>query len=269
MSADKYTAETVTWVKTWVPGKLFSFRTTRDQGFRFVPGQFARLGVAKPDPSAADGSGSTIVWRAYSIVSAPYDEHLEFFSIVVDGGEFTSELEKLGEGDTIYVDKTAFGFLTTAAFPTGKDLWMLSSGTGLAPFISVLLDLQVWDDYEHLIVVHSVRTAEELAYRETIEGLADHPYFGEMVAANPHKLIYLPSITREIVPGALNGRITTLIETGELERRAGVALDPERGRVMLCGNPEMVSDLRHLLASRGFAASRRGRPGNLAVENYW
>ncbi len=269
MSSDKYTDEAITWVKTWVPGKLFSFRTTRDRAFRFVPGQFARLGLRRADPGAADGSGTSIVWRAYSIVSAPYDEFLEFFSIVVPGGEFTSELEKLKEGDTIYVDRTAFGFLTTAAFPQGKDLWMLSSGTGLAPFISVLLDLQVWEEYEHLILVHSVRTEEELAYRDTIEAFKNHEYFGEILRENPGKLIYLPSITRETVPGTLNARITTLIESGELERQAGLPLDPERGRIMLCGNPEMVTDLRKLLSTRGFAASRRGKPGNLAVENYW
>ncbi|MPS29334.1 MAG: ferredoxin--NADP reductase [Alcaligenaceae bacterium] len=269
MSEKKYTVETVTWVKTWVPHKLFSFRTTRSPGFRFVPGQFARLGVERPDPDAEDGSGRRIAWRAYSIVSAPYDDFLEFFSIVVPDGEFTGALEHLREGDKLYVDKTNFGFLTTAAFPSGKDLWMLASGTGLAPFVSVLQDLEVWETYDHLIVVHSVRTAEELVYRDTIEGLRDHEVFGEFCREQPGKLIYLPSVTREHVPGALDGRITTLIANGELERRAGVTLDPSRSRIMLCGNPEMVSDLRKLLADRGFGASRRGKPGNLAVENYW
>ncbi len=269
MSSDKYTTETVTWVKTWVPHKLFSFRTTRAPGFRFVPGQFARLGLRRADPTAKDGSGTSIAWRAYSIVSASYDDFLEFYSIVVPDGEFTSELERLHEGDTIYVEKNSFGFLTTAAFPSGKDLWMLSSGTGLAPFISVLYDLDVWDTYDHLIVVHSVRTADELAYRETIEGLRTHEYFGEFCRAQPDKLIYLPSATREEVPGALSSRITTLLANGELERQAGVTLAPEHSRVMLCGNPDMVTDIRKLLTARGFGTSRRGKPGNLAVENYW
>ncbi len=269
MSSDKYTTETITWVHNWVPDKLFSFRTTRDRGFRFVPGQFARLGLRRADPAAKDGTGASIVWRAYSIVSSTYDEYLEFFSIVVPDGEFTGELARLREGDTIYVEKNSFGFLTTAAFPQGKDLWMLSSGTGLAPFISVLYDLDVWENYEHLVVVHSVRTAEELVYRDTIEGLRNHEYFGELCRDHPHKLIYLPSVTREHVPGAMGERITSLIRSGELERRAGLALDPERSRVMLCGNPAMVTDLRAELATRGFGASRRGKPGNLAVENYW
>lgn len=269
MSSDKYTTETVSWVKTWVPGKLFSFRTTRDRAFRFVPGQFARLGLRRDDPQAKDGSGSSIVWRAYSIVSAAHDEYLEFYSIVVPGGEFTGELEHLREGDPIYVEKTAYGFLTTAAFPEGEDLWMLSSGTGLAPFISVLQDLPVWETYRHLVVVHSVRCAEELVYRDVIEGLCEHEYFGEFCREQPRKLIYLASVTREHVAGTLDQRITTLVESGQLEREAGVTLDPARSRVMLCGNPNMVSDLRKALSPRGFAASRRGKPGNLAVENYW
>src|SRR5690606_8734276 len=128
MAEDKYTIETITWVHTWVPGKLFSFRCTRDRGFRFEPGQFARLGVK---PAGSD----EIVWRAYSMVSSSYDEHLEFFSIVVEGGLFTGALEHLRVGDTVYVDKTAYGFLTTERFAHDvehkRSLWMLSSGTGL------------------------------------------------------------------------------------------------------------------------------------------
>ncbi|GAA4327985.1 ferredoxin--NADP reductase [Pigmentiphaga soli] len=261
MSQDKYTAETITWVRTWVPGKLFSFRTTRDRAFRFAPGQFARLGLRREDGEA--------VWRAYSIVSATHDDFLEFFSIVVPGGEFTSRLEHMREGDPILVEKTAYGFLTTAAFPQGEDLWMLASGTGLAPFLSVLQDLEVWDSYRHLILVHSARTAEELAYRDMIEGLREHEYFGALCREQPGKLVYLPSVTREHVAGALDRRITALLADGTLERAAGVALDPSRSRVMLCGNPAMVADLRKELAGRGFGASRRGKPGNLAVENYW
>ncbi|MCK9508524.1 MAG: ferredoxin--NADP reductase [Pigmentiphaga sp.] len=264
-STDKYTTETVTWVHTWVPHKLFSFRITRPASYRFTPGQFSRLGVRTRNAQGEE----TIAWRAYSVVSSPYDEELEFFSIVVPDGEFTSQLEKLKPGDPIFIDKQSFGFLTTAAFPSGDDLWMLSSGTGLAPFISVLHDLEVWETYRHLIVVHSVRGVEELAYQETIEGLRTHEVFGEWCREQPDKLIYVPSITREPVPGMANARITTLLETGELEQRAGVTLDPARSRVMLCGNPEMVQDLRDLLKTRGFATTRRGIAGNLAVENYW
>lgn len=264
-SPDKYTAERITWIHTWVPDKLFSFRTTRYQGYRFTPGQFARLGVKKADPHAKDGSGFRIVWRAYSIVSANYDEHLEFYSIVVPGGEFTSELAHLKEGDTIYVEKMNYGFLTTDRFEQGKDLWMLSSGTGLAPFISILYDLKTWEDYEKLILVHSVREENELAYRDVIDGFRTHEYFGEFA----DKLVYVPTVTRHRIPGCLDARITTLVANGGLEDFARVPFDPQRSRIMLCGNPDMVDDIRKLFAARGYTTSRRGQPGNLAVENYW
>lgn len=264
---DKYTRETITWVHTWVPGKLFSFRCTRDRGFRFEPGQFARLGV---QPAGSD----EIVWRAYSMVSTSYHEYLEFFSIVVDGGLFTGTLEHLQVGDTIYVDKTAYGFLTTERFAHdvehARSLWMLASGTGLAPFLSILSDLPVWEQYNKLVLVHSVRTPEELAYADDIRALSRHEVFGEYFASDPQRLIYLPIVTRApSTQGMLNERITTLLDDGRLEQAAGLPLDPATACVMLCGNPQMVTDLRGRLQDRGFRAPRRGKPGNLAVENYW
>lgn len=254
--SDKYTVERITEVRGWTP-HLFSFKTTRYRGYRFEPGQFARLGLPKEDGS--------IVWRAYSIVSASYDEHLEFYSIVVPGGEFTSRLSALEAGDEIYVEKMAYGFLTTARFEGGKDLWMLSTGTGLAPFISILYDFAVWEHFDNLVLVHGVRHRDELAYEELIRGLADHELFGETV----HKLRYVQAVTREQVPGALQGRITTLVESGALERETGIPLDHDRSRIMICGNPEMVEDSRKLLTGRGFQLSRRGKPAHLAVENLW
>lgn len=266
MAEEKYTLETITWVHTWVPGKLFSFRCTRNPGFRFEPGQFARLGVK---PAGSD----EIVWRAYSMVSSSYHEYLEFFSIVVEDGLFTSTLETLRPGDSIYVDKTAYGFLTTERFAhnvTGsRTLWMLASGTGLAPFISILYDLNVWDTFGRLVLVHSVRTPEELAYADNIAELANNEVFQPYFAKDAKRLQYVPVVTR--TPGftSLNQRITTLLDNGELERAVGETLDPEAACVMLCGNPEMVSDLRARVQDRGFRAPRRGMPGNLAVENYW
>jgi ferredoxin--NADP+ reductase len=243
-------------VQTLTPS-LFTLRTTRDAGFRFRAGQFARLGVTKAD-------GST-VWRAYSMVSAPYDEHLEFFSIVVPEGEFTSELSRLKEGDTLMVDKTAFGFLTLDRFTDGRDLWLLATGTGLAPFLSILQDLEVWQRFERIILVYSVRQAAELAYQPLIDDLKNRDYL-EGVA---DKLLYIPVVTREEVPGALHGRITTLIENGELERAAGLELTPEHSRVMLCGNPQMIDDTRAVLKKRDMNLSLTRRPGQVAVENYW
>jgi len=259
--SDKYTVETITQIHTWVPDKLFSLRTSRPPQYRFIAGQFARLGVAK----SADDPAS-IAWRAYSIVSAPYDEHLEFYSIVVPGGEFTSELSRLRVGDSLYLERMNYGFLTTDRFECGKDLWLLSSGTGLAPFVSILYDLKTWEDYERVILVHSVREPEELAYRQLIESMGQHEYLGEFAA---ERLRYVPIVTRVPTPGALGKRITELVDSGELERFAETPFDHDRTRIMLCGNPDMVEDLRKTFTGRGFTVSKRGRPGHLAVENYW
>ncbi|QKV62407.1 ferredoxin--NADP reductase [Pseudomonas sp. 43A] len=255
-SVENFTCQTLLDVKPLTPS-LFTLRTTRDAGFRFRAGQFARLGVIKAD-------GST-VWRAYSMVSSPFDEHLEFFSIVVPGGEFTSELSRLEVGDTLLVDRQAFGYLTLDRFVDGRDLWLLSTGTGVAPFLSILQDFDVWERFARIILVYSVREARELAYQSLIAGLAQRDYLTEHI----HKLQFIPTVTRESHPGALAGRITTLIENGELESAAGVELSAEHSRVMLCGNPQMIDDTRALLKKRHMSLSLTRRPGQVAVENYW
>lgn len=255
-SEEKFTRETLLDVRPWSP-TLFSLRTTRDAGFRFRAGQFARLGVQK-----ADGS---LVWRAYSMLSAPHDEHLEFFSIVVPGGEFTSELSRLKEGDQLLVEKQAVGYLTLDRFIDGRDLWLIGTGTGLAPFLSILQDFEVWQRFERVVLVYSARSQTELAYQELIAGLMQRDYLAEYA----DKFIYVPIVTREEVPGALHGRVTKLIENGELEQRVGLALTPERSRVMLCGNPQMIDDCRAVLKTRDMQLSLTRRPGAVAVENYW
>ena len=256
ISDEKFTRQTLIDVQPLTPN-LFTLRATRDPGFRFRAGQFARLGVTRAD-------GST-VWRAYSMVSSPFDEFLEFFSIVVPGGEFTSELSRLGVGDTLLVDRQAYGYLTLDRFVDGRDLWLLSTGTGLAPFLSILQDFEVWEKFERIILVYSVRETRELAYQDLVAGLAQREYLSEFA----HKLQLINTVTREQHPGALNGRITTLIENGELERAAGVALTPEHSRVMLCGNPQMIDDTRRLLKERDMHLSLSRRPGQVAVENFW
>lgn len=257
MSAeDKYTAEKITEITPWATN-LFSFKLTRFTGYRFIPGQFSRLGLKKEDGS--------IVWRAYSIVSASYDEYLEFFSIVVPDGEFTSRLAQLKVGDEVLVEKMNYGFLTTSRFEQGKDLWMLSTGTGLAPFISILYELDTWNDYENIVLAYSVRESKEFAYIETIESLKSHEYFGEYA----HKLKFVPIVTREEFPGALSKRIPALLESGDLEAAVGIKLDQERSRIMICGNPEMVDDTRKWFVEKGYTVSRRSKPGHLALENLW
>jgi ferredoxin--NADP+ reductase len=265
MGADNATVETLTSHHTWVPGKLFSFATTRPADFTFTAGQFARLGLARP---TADG-GTEMVWRAYSIASSPLAPELEFFSIVVPEGPFTTGLVELGVGDTIHVDPVAYGFLTTDRFAPGEDLWLISSGTGLAPFLSILQDHAIWQQYQRVVVVHSVREVEELAYRIDIEHFATHPNFAPYFAQQPDRLRYVPVVTRAQDGDMLNARVQTLLEDGRLEARAGLTLDPARSRVMLCGNPDMLKTLRAQLGERGFKPSRRGEAGNLAVENYW
>jgi len=255
-SAEKFTQQTILDVTPLTPS-LFTLRTTRDPGFRFRAGQFARLGVTKAD-------GST-VWRAYSMVSSPHDEFLEFFSIVVPGGEFTSELNRLEIGDTLLVERQAFGFLTLDRFVDGRDLWLLASGTGIAPFLSILQEPEVWQRFAQVRLLYSVRHAEEQVYRELIAGLCSREYLADYA----HKFIYIPVVTREQVPGALNGRITALIENGELEHAAGIELSSEHSRAMLCGNPQMIDDTRKLLKARDMQLSLSRRPGQVAVENYW
>lgn len=255
-SDEKFTRQTLTQVETLTPN-LFTLRTTRDPGFRFRAGQFARLGVRK-----ADGS---VAWRAYSMVSAPHDEFLEFFSIVVPGGEFTSELSRLQVGDELLVDRQAFGFLTLDRFPDGRDLWLIGTGTGLAPFLSILQDLEAWERFERIVLVYSARHANELAYQSLIRELPDR----EWLEGAKEKLVYVPIVTREAVPGALGERVTTLIENGGLEAAAGLALEPEHSRIMLCGNPEMIDDTRAVLKARGMHLALTRRPGQVAVETYW
>jgi ferredoxin--NADP+ reductase len=253
----KYTRQTVTQIHTWVPDKLFSLRVTRDDAYTFLPGQFARVGL----PGADDPNGPPTLWRAYSMVSAPHESGLEFYSIVVPDGLFSPRMAQLRPGDALYVEKTPYGFLTLERFAPGGDLWLLASGTGLSAYLSLLRDPATWRAYRRIILVHGVRTVAELAYREEIESWGARPELAEVFAADPQKLIYLPIATREALPGMPQERLTTLI--------AGLPLDPEQAKIMLCGNPDMLADARKLLGERGFKPGRRGIPGNLAVENYW
>lgn len=262
-TASKYTRETVLARTEWVPGKLFSLRLTRPAGYQFQPGQFARLGLPASDEPGAEPT----LWRAYSLVNGASDDWLEIYSVVVPEGEFTPRLARLDAGDSLWVDKTAFGFLTLERFAPARDLWLIGSGTGLSAYLSILRDPATWRDYQRVFLVHGVRAADELAYREQIENWAEQPDMAGLAVSG--RLVYLPIATREALPGRPQARLTALIADGGLEAAAGAALDPDNARVMLCGNPDMVADARKLLGERGFKPGRRGIPGNLAVENYW
>lgn len=267
MSDDRAVALTVLSKTVWSPN-LFSFTTTRPDGFRFEAGQFARLGVNPSElkANANQALADERIFRAYSIVSSPYDETLEFFSVVVPDGAFTSQLQHLTVGDTLYLNPMPFGYLTLSRYqePTPKTLWLLATGTGLAPFLSMLQDLYAWQNYERIVLVYSARTQSELAYSDKIAKLAQE--FATLVD-NPATLSYVPIVTREQVDGCLNHRIPELIANGVLEQTANCALDQD-AHVMLCGNPQMVDDTKEALKQKGLTMNRRG-VGNIAVENYW
>lgn len=282
MSEDNIQKVTVLSKTTWTPN-LFSFVVTRPDSFRFTAGQFVRLGVnpsklqhyqkqgedldnPKQDP-ADDESLNQEIFRAYSMVSSPFDETLEFFSIVTSDGAFTSQLQYLQEGDELLLNTIPFGFLTLARYqkPLPKDLWLLATGTGVAPFLSMLQDLKTWEDYDNIVLAYSARTQDELAYLDKIERLQED--FGSLVD-NPAKLIFVPIVTREPMADALSDRLPKLLLEGALQEKAGVTLDADTAHIMLCGNPEMVEDTKETLKTMGFVMNRRGE-GNIAVENYW
>ena len=257
-NVEKYTSEKITYLKKWTDN-LFSFRTTRYESFQFIPGQFARLGLVHEDTNK-------IIWRPYSIVSANYDEELEFYSIIVPDGEFTQRLKNLTIGDSLYIDKNNYGLLTTDRFEQGRHLWFLSTGTGLAPFISIMYDFNIWEQYEKVILVHCARVEKELAYQELINGFYNHEYYGDLVR---DKLIYLRVLTRENQGADIYGRITDLLLNRKLENFLDTEINICDSRVMICGNPQMVDDTRKILCDRGLTISKRGKPGNMAVENLW
>lgn len=253
MSIEKFSLEKVLSVHRWT-NTLFSFTMTRPAHFKFTAGQFARIGLKV---------GDELVVRAYSVVSSPFDETLEFFSIVVPEGKFTSNLQHLKVGDELYLEKISYGYLTLARYqlPLPQDLWLLATGTGLAPFLSMLQDFETWNKYKYINLVYSVRTQDELAYVDRIQEIAET--FGEGHTG----FKFIPIITRD-PEAALHHRLPILIENGELERAAGLQLNLETSHVMLCGNPEMVEDTKEALKARGLTMNRRGE-GNIAVENYW
>ena len=275
--SDNTQTVTVLSKTTWTPN-LFSFTVSRPDSFKFTAGQFVRLGVnpshlnyyKQQGEAGNDVSNDALnedIFRAYSIVSSPFDEVLEFFSIVIPDGAFTSQLQHLEVGDKLLLNTMPFGFLTLARYqkPLPKDLWLLATGTGLAPFLSMLRDLKTWEDYKHIILAYSARSIEELAYVDKIKSLQED--FGSLVD-NPAQLIFIPVVTREPIEGALTERLPKLLLDGTLQERAGIALDVDSTHVMLCGNPDMVEDTKETLKSLGLVMNRRGE-GNIAVENYW
>lgn len=246
--------ECVVAVRHWTES-LFSFETTRDEGLRFRNGQFVMIGL--------EVEGKPLL-RAYSIASANYEEYLEFFSIKVANGPLTSRLQHLKVGDPMLIGTKPVGTLVVDDLKPGRRLYLLSTGTGLAPFLSLIKDPEVYERFEKVILVHGVREVRDLAYRDFIERELPHAEFiGESVR---EKLLYYPTVTRE--PFRHQGRPTTLLDSGRLTADLGLPpLDPAHDRAMLCGSPSMLKDTRALLDARGFAVSpRQGVPGDYVFE---
>mgnify|MGYP001152549387 CR=1 FL=1 len=234
---------------------LFSFTTTRDPSLRFENGQFVMIGL--------EVEGRPLM-RAYSIASANYDDYLEFLSIKVPNGPLTSRLQHLKVGDTLLVSRKPTGTLLLSDLLPGRRLFLLSTGTGLAPFMSLIKDPTMYERFEKVVLVHGVRFVSELAYQDYISNeLPKNEYFGDLVK---EKLIYYPTVTRE--PFRYQGRLTDLIESGKLFADIGEPpLDPEQDRAMICGSPSMLTDTCALLDKRGFIISPRiGEPGHYVIE---
>ncbi len=246
--------ETVLSVHHWTD-RLFSFTTTRDTALRFSNGHFTMIGLRQDN-------GKPLL-RAYSIVSPNYEEHLEFLSIKVQDGPLTSKLQHIKVGDKIVVGKKPTGTLLIDYLLPGKNLYLLGTGTGVAPFLSVARDPATYEKFEKVALVHGVREVAELAYHDYfMHELPNHEFLGEMVA---EQLLYYPTVTRE--PFRNQGRMTDLLETGKLEADLGLPkLDPATDRVMLCGSPAMLRDLKHMLEKRGFMEGNTTKPGDFVIE---
>lgn len=248
-----FNEETVLSVHHWTD-RLFSFTTTRDPSLRFSNGHFTMIGLRVNDKP---------LLRAYSIVSANYEEHLEFLSIKVEDGPLTSKLQHIKVGDSIVVGRKPTGTLLIDYLLPAKRLYMFSSGTGLAPFLSIIRDPETYEKFEDVILVHSVREVAELAYHDYLtQELPKHEFLGEMVRK---QLRYYPTVTRE--PYKRMGRITTLIENGTLFSDLEVpALDRTQDRIMICGSPGLLRDLKAMLEQRGFNEGNTTKPGDYVIE---
>lgn len=246
--------EKVLSVHHWTD-RLFSFTTTRDQALRFSNGHFTMIGLR--------GDNGKPLLRAYSIASANYEEHLEFLSIKVQDGPLTSKLQHIQVGDTIVVGRKPTGTLLIDYLTPAKRLYLIGTGTGLAPFMSIIRDPETYERFEQVVLLHGVREVKELAYRDYItQELPQNEFLGEIVSK---QLLYYPTVTREAFEH--QGRVTDLLETGKISADLGIpALNAAEDRVMICGSPEMLRDLKALCEKRGFVEGNTSTPGQFVIE---
>lgn len=248
-----FNEEQVLSVHHWTP-ELFSFTTTRSPSLRFESGQFVMMGLE---------IGGRPLTRAYSVVSANYDDYLEFLSIKVQDGALTSRLQHIKEGDKILVGRKPTGTLVIANLRQGRNLYLLGTGTGLAPFMSIIRDPETYEKFEKVVLVHGCRIVSELAYGDRIIGeLPTDDYIGEAIRS---KLVYFPTVTRE--PFKNRGRITELMASAEFFADLKLpVLSRDHDRVMLCGSPDMLSQLKQFCLALGFTEGNTGEPGDFVVE---
>lgn len=245
--------QSVTSVHHWNES-LFSFTTTRDKGLRFENGHFVMVGM--------EVEGRPLM-RAYSIASANYEEELEFFSIKVQDGPLTSRLQNIKVGDELLVSSKPTGTLVADHLLPGRNLYLIGTGTGLAPFMSIIRDPEVYERFEKVILVHGVRRIIDLAYREYItDELPQNEFFGDVVR---EKLVYYPTVTRDEFVN--QGRVTDILVDGTLTQKIGVpTISPEHDRFMLCGSPTMLKDMCKILDEAGFKESRQGIQAEYVIE---
>jgi ferredoxin/flavodoxin---NADP+ reductase len=245
--------ERVLSVRHWTD-RLFSFRTTRTPSFRFRSGQFVMMGL--------EGGGKPLL-RAYSLASAHYDDGLEFFSIKVPDGPLTSRLQHLKEGDEVLIGRKPTGTLIVDNLKPGRTLFLLGTGTGLAPFLSIVRDPEAYERFERIVVAHGVRWIKDLAYGDFLANdLPRDEFVGDLAR---EKLIYYPTVTRE--PFRNHGRLSLALTTGKLTETPGLPpVDAAQDRFMLCGSPAMLADLRAILDARDFSEGNHGEPGDYVIE---
>lgn len=248
----------------WVEGRVTGRRQWTSELFTlyvdapevtFVAGQFARLALP-----GSPGDAEPMIGRPYSFVNPPEAAPHEFYLIVVPGGPLSPRLAALGAGDAVWLGARANGFFCVPEVPAADVLWCLATGTGIGPFLSMLRTPQTWTRFTRVVLVHAVRSAAELTYRDAITSID---------AAHAGAFSYVPMVSREANPSGLTGRIPAAIDDGRLEARVGIALSPENSQVMLCGNPAMVEDTQATLLRRGMRRHRRREPGHVTVETYW
>ncbi len=233
----------------WSPG-LFTLSVKAPGVAPFEPGQFLQLGLEQPEKH---------LHRPYSVAS-PHGDILDFFIVLVEDGHLTPKLWDLREGDRVDVSSKAAGSFTLSHVPPSKVLWLIATGTGLAPYIAMIRSGEIFHDYEKVIVVHGVRFKQDLAYQKEFADYQNH---------HGNSFVYIPAVSRESIEGGITGRITTALANGELERIACASISPESSRFMLCGNPDMLNEMEEILLARGLLRHKVKTPGQIVVERYW